>query len=133
VISAPIARGLLDTQIVLDYRAGWPDPVAFFASIRSRGIPEFSQITAMFVFTDCRDQWEIDSAKVFLRLSKIHAIDKRVVDRAQKLLESLTPPSPLTPDDALIAATAILHKLPLYTLDPAKLGIVSGLTVLQPY
>ena len=129
----PFIRGLLDTAVVIDYREGWPDPIAFFGTVRNIGFPEFSQITALKVLEHARDLWELDSAKVYLSISRVHPLNARVADLAQRLLELIPPPSPLSPDDTIVAATALIHKLPLYTLHPARFGIVPGLNTIQPY
>jgi predicted nucleic acid-binding protein len=57
----------------------------------------------------------------------------RIVRRAYHLLDSHPPPAPLTADDAIVAATALIRKLPLYTLDPGRFAAVPGLTAARPY
>lgn len=52
---------------------------------------------------------------------------------AQAFRDTLTPPSLLTTDVAIVAVTANEHKLPLYTLDPARFAAVAGPTALSPY
>jgi predicted nucleic acid-binding protein len=126
-------RGLPDTPIVLDYRAGWPDPMHFMGSLRLKWKPDISSITVLSMLAEAQDAHDIRSCQVFCGLSTVHEITAKVSRRAQAIFESVPLPSPLTPDDALIAATALIHKLPLYTLDPAKFGIVPGLTTVQPY
>jgi predicted nucleic acid-binding protein len=49
------------------------------------------------------------------------------------LLSAVPLPTLLTPSDAIVAATAIEHSLPLYTLDPARFASVPGLVALKPY
>jgi predicted nucleic acid-binding protein len=56
-----------------------------------------------------------------------------ILRRAFQILDSVYSPSPLSPADAIIAATALIHKLPLYTLDPGRFGIVPGLNCIPPY
>jgi predicted nucleic acid-binding protein len=48
-------------------------------------------------------------------------------------MSRLAPPTRLTPLDALVAATALAHKLPLYTLDPNRFAAVPGLSAISPY
>lgn len=131
--TAPPARGLLDTSVVVDYREGWPDPILFFVAIRAVRLPEFSQITAMTLLAGCLNAADVMSERVFLQISTVHTITVKIVRRAQSILESLAPPCGLTADDSIIAATAIEHSLPLYTLDPARFTAVPGLTTIRPY
>ena len=48
-------------------------------------------------------------------------------------MQVTSPPVPFTPGDAIVAATALELKLPLYTLTPARFATVSKLTTIQPY
>jgi predicted nucleic acid-binding protein len=130
---APIVRGLLDTPVVVDYREARPEAMQLFADIRTTRFPEFSQITAMVLLARCQDAADILGVQTFLKISTVHSITARITRRAQAILESLPPPSPLTADDALVAATALEQKLPLYTLDPPRFAGVAGLTALPPY
>lgn len=75
----------------------------------------------------------MSSAPTFVKFFTVYSHTARIVRRAQAILEALTPPSPLTADDAIVAATAVEHKLTLYTLDAARFAGVAGLTALPPY
>ncbi len=130
---APPGRGLLDTSVVIDYREGWPDPIQLFTAIRAVRLPEFSQVTALALLARCRTAADRVSEQVFLQISDIHGVTARIARRAQDILESVALPTLLTADDAIVAATAIEHKLPLYTLDPARFAGVAGLTAITPY
>lgn len=101
--------------------------------MRLRWKPDISALTVLKMLAESQGTLERRSTEVFCTLSTIHEISVHVSRHAQFILESVPPPSQLTPDDALIAATALIHKLPLYTLDPTKFGIVPGLTAVQPY
>jgi predicted nucleic acid-binding protein len=68
-----------------------------------------------------------------LRPNRVHSITAPISRRARHLMEALPPPAPLTAGDALVAATAIEHSLPLYTLDPGRFAPGSGLTAIRPY
>ena len=56
-----------------------------------------------------------------------------IARRAVDLLTATPLPTVLTPSDAIVAATAIEHSLPLYTLDPARFATVPGLATIRPY
>jgi predicted nucleic acid-binding protein len=70
---------------------------------------------------------------VFLRNNHVHRITARIARGAFALVSSLPVPSAITADDAIVAATAIEHSLPLYALDPARFATVPGLAVIRPY
>jgi predicted nucleic acid-binding protein len=129
----PLQRGLIDTPILIAYRDGVPDAVTFFAAMQQVGRPDCSQISALALIVWCQDALDLSVVRGFLTLLTVHSVTAHTTRRAQHLLESLPPPCGLTPDDAIIAATAIEHSLPLYTLDPARFANVSGLATLQPY
>jgi predicted nucleic acid-binding protein len=119
--------------VVVDYRDGWPNPLQFITDIRASRQPEFSQITALVILARCQDANELSGIQGFLSISTVHAMTAKITSRAQAILDSLTPPCGLTADDAIVAATAIQHKLPLYALDPSKFATIAGLTVIKPY
>jgi predicted nucleic acid-binding protein len=66
-------------------------------------------------------------------MSNVIEISASISKRAAALMDALPPPCPLTPGDAIVAATAIELKLPLYTLDPARFAAVPKLTTVKPY
>ncbi len=129
----PLQRGLIDTPILIAYRDGLPDAVTFFAAMQQLGRPDCSQISALALIVWCDDALDLSVIQGFLTLLTVHAVTAHTMRRAQRILESLPPPCGLTPDDAIVAATAIEHSLPLYTLDPLRFAKLPGLATLQPY
>ena len=85
------------------------------------------------MIANCSDAADRLGLQWFFASADTYHITAAISRRAQRILESLAPPSPLMADEAIVAATAIEHKLTLYTLDPPKYAGVAGLTVLQPY
>lgn len=131
---APVVRALLDSPIVIEYRDALPAAVQLFAEIRRTRFPEFSAITAMILIGRCQDAADrIGIVQFFLPISTVHPLNLKVSRRAHSLLEAIPPPCGLTADDAIVAATALEHKLPVYTLDPARFAGVAGLAALRPY
>jgi predicted nucleic acid-binding protein len=133
VSSGPLLRGLIDTPVLLAVRRGDPDAFAFATDFRRHHQIEVSEVTAMVLLTICRDAAELHGELTFLGSCRVHRVTSPVSRRAFRILEALPPPSPLSADDAIVAATAVENKLPLYTLDPPRYTGVAGLTVLQPY
>ncbi|HJZ58613.1 MAG TPA: hypothetical protein VKE74_26970 [Gemmataceae bacterium] len=131
--TVPLPRGPIDTPILVEYRLGGPDAVRFITAIRLTGRPELSELSAMVLVANCQDTADLQGLGWFWPGANIHRITARISQRAFRILERLTPPVPLTADDAIVAATATVHKLPLYTLDPGRFAAVPGLSVLQLY
>ena len=132
--TAPLPqRGLIDTPILIAYRDGEPDAVTFIRAVQQTGLPECSQISALALFVWCQDALDLGSVRALLTLLTVCSVTAHTMRRAQQLLESLTPPCGLTPDDAIVAATAIEQSLLLDALDLARFANVSGLAALRPY
>jgi predicted nucleic acid-binding protein len=124
---------VIDTPILIAYRDEWPDAVSFMLAIRQTGQPECSQISVFALLVWCQNALNVAGVRAFLSQATVHAVTAHTMRRAQRLLESLVPPSGLRPDDAIIAATAIEHSLPLYTLDLGRFANLPGLATVQAY
>jgi predicted nucleic acid-binding protein len=133
VTSASPRRGLIDTPIVIEIRAGQPDAHRFAVDLLRSAAIEMSELSAMILLARCQDAADLQRELAFLGNSRVHRITARISQRAFRILESLPPPCALTADDAIVAATAIEQKLPLYALDPARFAAVPGLTAIRPY
>jgi predicted nucleic acid-binding protein len=125
--------GLIDTPVLIGYREGQPDAVQFMLDVRQNGQPALSQLSALVLLAWPQDAADRVGVEAFLFTADVRPLTARIANRAQTILESLAPPCGLTADDAIVAATAIENKLPLYTLDPARFATVPGLTALRPY
>ena len=125
--------GLIDTPILVAYREGEPDAVRFVLDIRHVRPPEMSELSALALFAWAYDASSHMGVQNFLNTADVYALTAPIVHRAYRLLNRIPAPSGLTADDALIAATALAHKLQLYTLDPAKFAGVPNLTAARPY
>ncbi|MCE9564529.1 MAG: hypothetical protein K8U57_21025 [Planctomycetes bacterium] len=128
-----ISRGLIDTPILLAYRTGEPNSLDFLTAIRLLGDPEFSELSAIALICNCLNPAELVSLDWFFYAAISYSVTARISQRAYRIVHRLTPPCGLTADDAIVAATAIEHKLPLYALNPNRFATVPGLTVLLPY
>ena len=129
----PPPRGLIDTPVLIAYRDGQPDAMQFITDIRVGGQLEMSQLSVLALFVWCQDVHDVATVRIFLSGATVHPVTTLSMRRAQRILEQLPPPCGLTADDAIVAAAAIEHTLPLYTLDPARFAAVPGLAALQPY
>jgi predicted nucleic acid-binding protein len=129
----PIIRGLIDTPILIEYREGVPDTAQFVDNIRALGLPDISRLSVFVLVARCQSTWERTALLSFFSASTIRSVKASTINLAERILDGTTPPSALTADDAIVAATAVEHKLPLYTLDPPKFAAVVGLTTIKPY
>jgi predicted nucleic acid-binding protein len=128
----PLVRGLIHTDVLLDFRQGWPAPLHFISSMIPLK-PDLTALSAMQLIANCATAADLTSLQYFFAGCEIHRVTAPISRRALALVESLPPPCGLTPDDAISAATAIEHSLPLYTLDPARFANVPGLAAVRPY
>jgi predicted nucleic acid-binding protein len=126
-------RGLIDTPVLIEIRRGQPDAHQFAITMLTSAGIEVSELAAMVLLAQSRTAAELQDNLRFLGHSRVHRITAPVSDRACRVISSFPPPAPRTADDAIVAATALIHKLPLYTLDPGRFAGVPGLSVLPPY
>lgn len=126
-----MTAALLDTDVLLEYREGRDeDVVAFVVATRAAGAAHVSQASALALLGWCRDEGAQAGVDAFLATVTVHPVSAAVSRKAFSLLRSLPPRPPLSPVDALVAATAVIQKLPLYALDPGRYAAVPGLTAL---
>lgn len=129
----PPARGLMDAPILLAMRRGDLDAHGFGVDLlRAHGL-DVSELSAMALLAASGNPTAHGRNVSFLGHIRVHRITAPISRRAFQLLVRLPTPAGLTADDAIIAATALAHKLPLYTLDPAKFAGVPNLTAVRPY
>lgn len=129
----PPARGLLDTPILLAMRRGDLDAHAFGVDLLVAHGLDVGELSGMALLAASSTVAAHGRNVGFLSSIRVHPISAPISRRAFQLLVRLPHPAGLSADEAVIAATALNHKLPLYTLDPAKFAAVPGLTATRPY
>lgn len=129
----PPARGLMDTPILLAMRRSDPDAHGFGVDLLLAHGLDVSELSAMALLAASGNPTAHGRNVGFLGHIQVHRITAPISRRAYGLLAQLPPPSPLSADDAIIAATALVHKLPLYALDPGRYAGVPNLTAVRPY
>ena len=132
-MTSTLVPGLLDTQIMLDCVRGHPPATSFFIRINWNIGARFSRLTATEILARCQSDADRALSLRFIGNSIVLDLTDVIVKRAVDLLTTIGLPTTLTASDAIIAATAIEHSLPLYTLDPTRFTAVPGITTLQPY
>ena len=129
----PVARGVIDTPILVLYREGDPAAAQFIQTLRAVVLPDISQWSMLFLYTWAQSASDQNAVRSTCALSRVHEISAPISKRAAALMDKLPSPSGLTAGDAIVAATALELKLPLYTLDPNRFAAVPRLTAIQPY
>jgi predicted nucleic acid-binding protein len=122
--------GLIDSNIIIDLTRQLPAAQAFIQPLLALGAPETSVVCTMEVIQGCRNQAELNLILSFLSLFRIYPISSAASLNAQAHLTALTLSHGLGIPDALIAATALELRLPLYTLNTKHFAMVPGLQVL---
>ena len=133
MVNGQPSRALLDTDLLRAYRRADPAAMAFLSRRSPLVRPEISQLSALCLLADTPDARARVGLAMFLSSCIIYPLNALTARRAHRLLDTLPAPSALTANDAIIAATALRHKLPLYTLDPGRFAGVAGLSTLPPY
>lgn len=131
--SAGFPDGLIDTDILIDAERGHSDALAFLSAQQARGGPRLSIISAMELLVGSRNAEELRTTRTFLHHVMVLPIDAAISSRAMSLVESFTLSHSLLIPDALIAATALEHVLPLFSKNSKHFQMIPGLTVIRPY
>lgn len=129
----PLRVGLLATGPLREMHRATDAAIEFAHDLaRAVGL-RVSAASIMVLTIECRDSTERELLALLLEYGTVYHVSAAVSRRALALLESLPAPAALPFNDALVAATALTNKIPLYTLDPARFAAVTGLTALRPY
>ncbi len=117
---------LVDTDVLIWHLRGYAQ-----ATRRLDALDEFvlSSVSYLEVLQGMRNKTELLAVKKMLerRSATLLPITEAITLRATGLMESLTLSHGLQLGDALIAATALEHRLPLLTANVRHFGAVGGL------
>jgi predicted nucleic acid-binding protein len=125
--------GLIDSDILIDAIRGYPPAIAFLATQHAAGNAQISIISGMELVAGCRDAVELRQVQQFLQRLTVLQLGAVASQSAYSLMTILFLSDGLLIPDALIAATALEHDLPLYTRNVRHFRSVPGLTIIQPY
>jgi predicted nucleic acid-binding protein len=123
---------LFDTDVLIDVSRGEPNAVGRLRREASVEAPFISVITRMEMVVGCRSKNDLRKLSRFLKGFRVAKLDEPICDRAVALLERHGLSHGLQMPDALIAATALAHGLPLITKNRKHFQFIRGLT-LPPY
>ena len=122
---------LLDTNIVIEF---WKQNPAIRANLMVFQ-PEdlfISVVTEAELLAGARDKPDLRTIQRDLELLNILPLEPTIGKRAIELLTAHTLSQRLKLADALIAATALYHGLPLYTLNRKDFRYLAGLQLHEP-
>ncbi|HEX4606880.1 MAG TPA: PIN domain-containing protein [Urbifossiella sp.] len=124
-------RAVFDTPLLVAYRDADQVVIEFLAEWVDGERPIIlSAVSALEVIARSPDPDDRRVRLAFIKEAVILPLTAREARVAHKLVLTVPVPTRLTSDDALVAATAVIHKLPLYSTDPGRYATVPGLTTL---
>jgi len=124
---------LIDTDVLIDAERGHPAAIAFVTAQQAALAVRVSAISAMELIVGCRNTSELTQVKRFVQSISVIPINPAISQTALDLIETYFLSHGLLIPDALIAASALTHGLPLYTKNVRHFQMIPQLTVLRPY
>jgi predicted nucleic acid-binding protein len=122
---------LVATEICIDLARGLPQAVAFFDAppVEIR----LSTVTYLELLALARSPNEQRRLRRFVAPYAVLSLGPMASSRAVELLLEHHLTDGLEPLDALMAATALAHEIPLYTRRPGPFRSIPDLEVVSPY
>lgn len=119
---------LVDTDVLIWHLRGYAQATRRLDEL---GAFTLSAISWLEVLQGMRNKAELVAVKKMLdkRSARLLPVSEAITQRAIELMESLTLSHGLQMGDALIAATAIEHQLPVLTANVKHFSAIAGLIV----
>jgi predicted nucleic acid-binding protein len=133
VAAAHPSIGLIDTDILIDQTRGVPAAATFLSVQHAAGSVFVSIVSAMELIQGCRNAVELGNVRRLLGTMTVLPLTDTISGTALHLMDALFLSHGLRIPDALIAATALDHDMPLYTKNLRHLQAVPSLTTIRPY
>ncbi len=121
---------LTDTCVIIDYFREDTDTIK---AINAAGIENIvlNSIIVMEVIAGARNKIELNSIKKRLNKFRILDIDQVVMDDANQLLETFHLSNGLKIPDAIIAATARVHSVPLFSYNEKDFSYIENVKLFE--
>jgi predicted nucleic acid-binding protein len=123
---------VFDTDILIDASRNVPMAVRTLSQFQQGGQLAVSAMTQMELLVGCQNNRALAQTSAFLQRFTILPIDHAISDVTVTLLTKYTLSHGLKTPDALIAATALHHALPLLSKNQRDYRFITGLNLL-PY
>ncbi len=119
---------LVDTDVLIWHLRGYPQATRRLDEL---GALTLSAVSYLEVLQGMRNKAELVAVKKMLqhRSATLLPVSEAITQRAIELMEAITLSHGLQMGDALIAATALDHGLPVLTANVKHFGAVQGLKV----
>ena len=119
---------LCDTNILIEFYKGRADVIKTLSAV---GVSDLaiSVITVGELYFGARDKRELKILRDNLSLLQQIPLDEEISKLHLEFLEKYSLSHKLSIPDALIAATAIRHSIPLFTLNTKDFRFISGLNL----
>ncbi|MCM0608482.1 MAG: type II toxin-antitoxin system VapC family toxin [Ideonella sp. WA131b] len=119
---------LVDTDVLIWHLRGYPQAMRRLDEL---GALTLSAVSYLEVLQGMRNKAELVAVKKMLahRAATLLPVSEAITRRAIELMEAITLSHGLQMGDALIAATALDHGLPVLTANVKHFGAVQGLKV----
>lgn len=131
--ATPRERGIVDTDILIDFARGVAQASGFLEEQARDGGILVSIVSAMELIAGCRDSVQLRGVREFLTSLHVLPLTPESSREALSLMEQFFLSHGLLLADAMIAATAIEHGVPLYTKNVRHFHIIPHLVVIRPY
>ena len=122
---------LLDTDVLIDLLRKHPPAEAWFSGVSP--LPDVAGFAAMELVNGCRDGNELRRVQRFLATFSILWPSDEDLSKALNDYLPLRLSTGIGLMDAVIAATAVGHNLPLATFNGRHFTAVPGLATVEPY
>lgn len=124
-------RALVDTNIIIELWKNNPQIVEHLHGLAPDGII-ISATTQAELIVGALNKADLRKILQNLRLLEVLPLEQIIGEAANRLLATYTLSHRLQFPDALIAATALYHGLPLYTLNCRDFRYLAGLQLREP-
>lgn len=124
-----MAQIVLDTNILIEILKNNTQTLSDLEAMD--GVFYISSITVMELYFGARDKLELEKLKKFTASFERIEIDVDISSQATQLIENYAKSHHLDIPDALIAASALVKKIPLMTYNRKDFKYIEGLTLID--
>ncbi len=110
-------RLVIDTNIIIDYLRGKEQAISFFKDLDPSTDLLISTITVAELYAGVKNQEEEQLLHAFLQDFKVIALDQTIAQKGGLIKNKYNPSHGIGIADAVIAATALVQKAKLLTLN----------------
>ena len=121
---------LCDTNILINFFANRPDTIESMKTIGTENVL-LSAITVAELYQGMSNKKELQKMRKNIKFYDIIHIDTLISDKMTTLIHDYKLSHGLTIPDALIAATALVYKIPLFTYNTRDFIFIPGIILYE--